>query len=47
MVYGKLGMLFSFVVLLVLMSRFLREFFGKLEPEFLGKVLSRRLEKMF
>jgi hypothetical protein len=44
MVYGKLGMLFGFVVFLVLRSRFLRGSFGKLEPELLGKVLSRRLE---
>jgi hypothetical protein len=47
MVYGKLGMLFGFVVFLVLRSRFLIGFFGKLNSEFLGNVLSRRLEKMF
>jgi hypothetical protein len=36
--YGKLGMLFGIVVFLVLRSRFSRGSFGKLEPEFLGKV---------
>jgi hypothetical protein len=47
MVYGKLEMLFGFVEFLILRSRFLRGYFGMLEPGFLGKALSRRLEKMF
>jgi hypothetical protein len=45
MVYGKLGMPFGFVVFLVLRSKFLRGYFGKLEPDFLEKALLRSLEK--
>jgi len=43
--YGKLGMPFGYVVFLALRSKFLRGYFGKLEADFLEKVLLRSLEK--